>query len=691
MPESKFALNKALKAARLYTNIDYENVPQFNVQQTMQDFENYRKSQGYRTKEEKQEELAKEMQAAQYRFNEQGLWNSEDPYEVYNAYVTDPRKQAEFRQQGVQTAGYLSTIPMTVFSAGTMGWVPASISTVTGFGGAYAGQKAGEAIDKRYGTNTTPWLSFAGGLFGGGLGAKGGMWAANQHTINKAFRTGQLRYGEPTSYTAYHQSSTPVTKFKFPFKERWDVRTHGADPNGAFFTVGEPAGAGFLSERPYTGQFHIKTQKPLIQTGEITGTTKNNLRNAIVKRARKDGADAVFFDGIADNQLQNQRILFAMDKADIGYRGMIGTPFKQGNWQLPKGVRNQILNGHLKGDAAIKMFNEYGGIAVPANSKIYSDIQKLVPEARERYGLVGRTDITDDQIAGSLYKRAMELNGEGNAAVWETGEPRLLFRGDTKRYKRLIERWSPEELAEKSGTMDNSLGNLFLGEISGRGQGVDRYFISGNDFNGTVMQGSSTGSRGVYGTIKAISGEGVQGTEIPIIPNDAYKLHTYNTYWGPYSVYKFPGKYSESGISDLNTFITRTPKVRDATFEISVLHDNNVMKNRGWKGPDFTKVDAPVDGIDGRRAFAQHYRKVLDEAKANGEGLLFSEPMTDAIEAKYGLHPFRGEHERYTYYALPNFNRQNAKHLFGWDLRKPVQWDVDNIYLEKGGKINPQQ
>jgi hypothetical protein len=49
------------------------------------------------------------------------------------------------------------------------------------------------------------------------------------------------------------------------------------------------------------------------------------------------------------------------------------------------------------------------------------------------------------------------------------------------------------------------------------------------------------------------------------------------------------------------------------------------------------------------------------------------------------------EHTLNTYYALPNFNRQNAKHLFGWDLRKPVQWDVDNIYLEKGGEINPQQ
>jgi hypothetical protein len=54
---------------------------------------------------------------------------------------------------------------------------------------------------------------------------------------------------------------------------------------------------------------------------------------------------------------------------------------------------------------------------ISKNSKIYSQIQQLVPEARERYKLVGRTDITDDEIAGSLYKRAMELNGNGNAAV----------------------------------------------------------------------------------------------------------------------------------------------------------------------------------------------------------------------------------------------------------------------------------
>lgn len=67
------------------------------------------------------------------------------------------------------------TVPLTIASAGTMGWIPTLTSTATGFAGAYSGQKAGEAIDNKYGTNTTPWLTFAGGMIGGGFGAKGGM------------------------------------------------------------------------------------------------------------------------------------------------------------------------------------------------------------------------------------------------------------------------------------------------------------------------------------------------------------------------------------------------------------------------------------------------------------------------------------------------------------------------------------
>ena len=139
--------------------------------------------------------------------------------------------------------------------------------------------------------------------------------------INKAFKDGRLRIGEPTTYTAYHQSDNPITQFTFPYKKRWDVVTHGADPNAAFFTVDNPAASGFLSKRPYTSKFAVTVQRPLIQTGEINGATKNSMRNKIVKRARKLEADGVLFDGIADNQLQNQRILMAFDNSDIKFGG----------------------------------------------------------------------------------------------------------------------------------------------------------------------------------------------------------------------------------------------------------------------------------------------------------------------------------------------------------------------------------
>lgn len=209
----------------------------------------------------------------------------------------------------------------TAASALTSGVVPTLVSEAGGAAGSYVGNKTGSYLDEKLDTKwIAPTLSIVGGLGGGIAGYKGLEGVTNQHIINKAFKSGQLKYGQPTSYTAYHQSNVPITEFKFPFK-RWDVVKHNADPNGAFFTVGKPAGSGFLSERPYIGQFQVNVKKPLIQTGELTGPTKNGLRNAIVKRARKNGADAVFFDDIADNTLQNQQILFAMDNSDIKFIG----------------------------------------------------------------------------------------------------------------------------------------------------------------------------------------------------------------------------------------------------------------------------------------------------------------------------------------------------------------------------------
>lgn len=41
---------------------------------------------------------------------------------------------------------------------------------------------------------------------------------------------------------------------------------------------------------------------------------------------------------------------------------------------------------------------------------------------------------------------------------------------------------------------------------------------------------------------------------------------------------------------------------------------------------------------------------------------------------------FRDEHSDYTYFALPNFNIRNAKHIIPYDLRIPRDWSDSNIY-----------
>ena len=106
-----------------------------------------------------------------------------------------------------------------------------------------------------------------------------------------------------------------------------------------------------------------------------------------------------------------------------------------------------------------------------------------------------------------------------------------------------------------------------------------------------------------------------------------------------------PAKISVGGGNDVNPFIVRTKNLRDISDEVSVGADHALLKSKG------------IDYSDGtQKAILKHYRSVLDDAKINNQGLFESKPYS----------PFRpDEHEIHTYYALPNFNRQNAKHLFG--------------------------
>lgn len=358
MPENKFDLNKALQAAKLYNKIDYGNLNIPDVQQTMDNFENWRKSQGYKTEEEKKKRLEEEKKKALAKSSQiwADLGNSEDVYAWYNAHEPNPEKQAEFQRNGEMVAGIGSTIATLPFTAGMMGWVPAITTTATGaaggYAGAYGGQKLGQYLDNKYGWNTTPYLStiggLAGGILGGGLGYKGlvrlgtngrlvrgsigkkfkdsALWGdvfkndVDDKTIQLAIKNGKLKFAPESEFVGYHQSEIPLTKFKFPYN-RWDVKTHGADPNVAFLTLDSPATSGFLSERPYVSTFRVRSTKPAIQSGEIHGMTKNGIRNKIVQWAKQNGADTLLLDGIADNRLQNQRILMAFDNSDIKFIG----------------------------------------------------------------------------------------------------------------------------------------------------------------------------------------------------------------------------------------------------------------------------------------------------------------------------------------------------------------------------------
>ena len=102
----------------------------------------------------------------------------------------------------------------------------------------------------------------------------------------------------------------------------------------------------------------------------------------------------------------------------------------------------QLPRKHLQGQDAVQMFKEYGTKKVQETSQLIESLRRYVPEVRQRYGLVGNTAITDDEIVGSLYKKAFELAGD-TAAVNEVGEPLVLFRGDTKRFFALRPRMSP--------------------------------------------------------------------------------------------------------------------------------------------------------------------------------------------------------------------------------------------------------
>lgn len=376
-----------------------------------------------------------------------------------------------------------------------------------------------------------------------------------------------------------------------------------------------------------------------------------------------------------------------------------GEPVKVGIFQKP-------LNHHLQGEDAVKMFKEYGGTPIPEGSLNGDQLRKYVMEARERYGLIDNPNISDEEIAQALYKHTNEL-GKGSAAVNSQGEPQLLFRGDTKAYTQLKPRISPEELYEQKGTMDNSLGTLFLGEMpkgTGGDQGVAKYLNTATTTKAmpgteaqTVFRPSQTGCslefdgktwKGIYEYPSTIE----KNTKTPVVvPEDASFLYSGKN--GLYSVYKLPSRMATSGVNEINGFVVRTPAVRDMSYEMQVLEPaipvqyadkfNWLTKSKpkliedkdgfpfiDYKGKQSSGLASGSEQGVARELYRDQYSQLLKEAKEQNQGLLYSKPNT----------VLRREHNNYSYYALPNWNLKNAKHILPYDLRIPRNWSDPNIF-----------
>lgn len=351
------------------------------------------------------------------------------------------------------------------------------------------------------------------------------------------------------------------------------------------------------------------------------------------------------------------------------------------------GVFQKPLNHHLQGEDAIKMFKEYGGTPIPEGSLNGDQLRKYVMEARERYGLIDNPNISDEEIAQALYKHTNEL-GKGSAAINSQGEPQLLFRGDTKAYTQLKDHISPEKLVENKGTMDNSLGTLFTGEFPGTLQdrfdtmGSSRY-LDGWNFNPTINKWQWRGS----GTESNFNKQ--EGYLMFSHPHPNYKLAQRGQYVG----FKKAASTPEHP-NDLNAFIVKTPAMRDATREISVLNDDFLVLQPTFKTNRFKwdtskerivdtsgKIDDVIEdnpNLGQRLAVGEHYTNVLQDAQKNNQGLLKSSRVGEnGVTSDNSL---REEHAHYSYFALPNFNKQNAKHILPYDLRIPRNWSDPNIF-----------
>ena len=237
----------------------------------------------------------------------------------------------------------------TLTSISEIGLVPTIITETTGAAGGVVGSKAGEVvgqlIDNKYGTNTTPYLTFFGGLgggvTGGVLGYKGAV-AGSKYLVNNRIRgysdfkpiiqeqlltvpkTTQeplLNVGWAPSQTMNIRRAGDLTEMYYP--ERWDTVYEGANPFGVWLQgkfgiprtnltnpgKGEKAARArelFASRPQYVGK--VSFRRPIQTIGEVPD------RSLLSYEAEKMGADGIIYNGIYDNGYNNNQVIFSFNR-----------------------------------------------------------------------------------------------------------------------------------------------------------------------------------------------------------------------------------------------------------------------------------------------------------------------------------------------------------------------------------------
>lgn len=328
------------------------------------------------------------------------------------------------------------------------------------------------------------------------------------------------------------------------------------------------------------------------------------------------------------------------------------------------------LDHHLQGEDAVKMFKEYGGTPIPEGSINGDQLRKYVMEARERYGLMDNTDISDEEIAQALYKHVNEL-GKGSAAINSQGEPQLLFRGDTKPYTKL--KVNHDQIG-KSGTEDNVLGTMFLDRTGiGEGWGPDRYMYLANQNNNVMAPYRNGIETESFTTLQPkFKPDYVVPFEEKGFVGDFDISYPYYKHDGKYGTVS-GGKISSEAFADgytnqLNGFVVRTPHERDITNEVltnGMSRPPKVGEEFQWRVPHTTDISSAP-----RETRILQNKAVVKDAQQKNQGLLRSKAGS----------PYRDEHDKYDYLVVPDFNARNVKHILPYDLRIPRNWSDPNIF-----------